>query len=313
MTEKLVIIGSGPAAYTAALYAARAKLNPFVFAGFKSGGMPGGQLMITGEVENYPGFPMGITGPELMKAMEEQVRRFDVRIAGEDVIDVDLSKSPFVIRGNNTNLSTHALIIATGANAKRLEIQGSKEFWNRGISACAVCDGALPLFRNQPLIVVGGGDTACEEANYLSRFGSKVYLLVRKGEMRASKIMQDRVFANTKIEVLFNTEIVEVMGQNVVGKAQIKNNQNNEHKELEVKGLFYAIGHEPNTAFLKGQVPLDETGYIVVKPGSSLTSIDGVFAAGDVYDKRYRQAITAAGMGCMAALDAEHWLSHKAL
>ena len=247
-----------------------------------------------------------------MKSMEEQVRRFGVRIVGEDVIDVDFSRSPFLVRGNNSNLHTHALIIATGANAKRLEVQGSKEFWNRGISACAVCDGALPLFRNQPLVVVGGGDTACEEANYLSRFGSKVYLLVRKGEMKASKIMQERVFANTKIEVLFHSELVEVTGQNVVSKVEVKNNKNHEQRAIEAKGLFYAIGHEPNTRFLKDKLQLDETGYIVVKPGSSLTSVEGVFAAGDVCDKRYRQAITAAGMGCMAALDAEHFLSHRA-
>jgi thioredoxin reductase (NADPH) len=313
MTEKVVIIGSGPAAYTAALYTARAGLQPFVFSGFKSGGMPGGQLMITGEVENYPGFPMGISGPELMKAMEEQVRRFGVRIVGEDVLEVDLSKSPFVVRGSSTNLQTHSLIIATGANAKRLEITGGTEYWNRGISACAVCDGALPLFRNQVLAVVGGGDTACEEANYLTRFGSKVYLLVRKGELRASKIMQERVFANNKVEVLFHHEVIGAEGQVALGKLQIKNNQSNQTRSLEAKGLFYAIGHEPNTGFLKGQLPLDETGYIKVTPGSSYTPIPGVFAAGDVCDKKYRQAVTAAGMGCMAALDAEHWLSHRAL
>lgn len=313
MAEKVVIIGSGPAAWTAALYLARAGLKPFVFSGFQSGGIPGGQLMITGEVENYPGFPMGITGRELMKSMEEQARRFGTRVTGEDVIDIDLSKRPFLVRGTSTNIDTHTVIIATGANAKRLDVKGSKELWNRGISACAVCDGALPIFRNKELVVVGGGDTACEEALFLTRFGSKVHLLVRKNEMRASKIMQDRVLTSSKIEVHFQHEIMEIVGKNMVEKLRLKDSGKNEERELPAGGLFYAIGHQPNTGFLKGQLPLDETGYIQVKPGSSYTSIEGVFAAGDVCDKRYRQAITAAGMGCMAALDAESFLSHKAL
>ncbi|RAM48515.1 MAG: thioredoxin-disulfide reductase [Hapalosiphonaceae cyanobacterium JJU2] len=311
--ENVVIIGSGPAGYTAAIYAGRANLKPVVFEGFQAGGLPGGQLMTTTEVENFPGFPKGITGPELMDLMKAQAERWGAELYTEDVIEVDLSQRPFTVRSEEREFKTHSLIIATGATAKRLGLDNEHEFWSRGISACAICDGATPIFHGAELAVVGGGDSAAEEAIYLTKYGSKVNLLVRSEKMRASKAMQDRVLSNPKIHVHWNTEPVDVFGNSHMEGVKIRNTKTNEESELHVKGLFYAIGHTPNTSLFKGQIDLDEVGYIVTKPGSPETSLEGVFAAGDVQDHEYRQAITAAGSGCMAAMLAERWLSSNAL
>jgi thioredoxin reductase (NADPH) len=307
--EKVTIIGSGPAGFTAALYASRANLKPLVFEGYQSGGIPGGQLMTTTEVENYPGFPEGVTGPELMEKFREQARRFGSVLHQEDVVAVDLSKRPFRVKSSEREVETHALIIATGATAKRLGVPSEPRLWNRGMSACAVCDGALPLFRNQDLVVVGGGDTAVEEATFLTKFGKKVHLVHRRNELRASKIMQDRAFQNDKIEVIWDTVLLDAEGDKQVTGAKLENVKTKKTWTLPVGGIFYAIGHEPNTKFLTGQLEVDQAGYIVVKPHRTLTSVEGVFACGDVADKVYRQAVTAAGTGCMAALDAERWLA----
>ncbi|MFQ4141757.1 thioredoxin-disulfide reductase [Chlorogloeopsis sp. ULAP02] len=311
--ENVVIIGSGPAGYTAAIYAGRANLKPVVFEGFQAGGLPGGQLMTTTEVENFPGFPQGITGPELMDQMKAQAERWGAELYTEDVIEVDLSQRPFTVRSEEREFKTHSLIIATGATAKRLGLPCEGQFWSRGISACAICDGATPIFHGAELAVVGGGDSAAEEAIYLTKYGSKVNLLVRSEKMRASKAMQDRVLSNPKIHVHWNTEPVDIFGNGHMEGVKIRNNKTGEESELHVKGLFYAIGHTPNTSLFKGQVELDEVGYIVTKPGSPETSLEGVFAAGDVQDHEYRQAITAAGSGCMAAMLAERWLSSNGL
>lgn len=311
MKRKIIIIGSGPAAWSAATYAARAELEPVVFVGQTAGGIRGGQLMTTTEVENYPGFPLGVTGPELIKLMEEQARRFGTTVYEEDVIDVDLSTYPFIVRGSSINLQTEALIVATGAYAKRLDIPGDKTFWNRGVSACAVCDGALPFYRNKELGVIGGGDTACEEALYLTKYASKVYVILRRDQFRASKIMQERVMDHDKIEIIYDHHVVEIYGEQVIKGVVIKHSKTEQTRKLPLGGLFYAIGHTPNTHFLKQQVGLDADGYIVVKGNSTYTTVEGVFAAGDVADKVYRQAISAAGTGCMAALDAERWLAKQ--
>lgn len=306
--RKLIIIGSGPAGHTAAIYASRANLSPLMFEGEMAGGIAaGGQLTTTTEVENFPGFPTGISGPELMMAMREQSERCGAEILTKTVDSVDLSVRPFKVVVESTTYTADTLIIATGATAKRMGIPGESEYWQKGISACAVCDGALPIFRNKALAVIGGGDSACEEASFLTKFASKVYLIVRRHELRASKAMQDRVLSNPKIEILWNTEPVSAKGQNLLSHLTVKNNHN--QMDLEVAGLFYAIGHIPNTEFLNSQVDTDETGYIITKPGTTHTSVPGVFAAGDVQDKKYRQAITSAGSGCMAALDAEHFLN----
>jgi thioredoxin reductase (NADPH) len=311
--KDIVIIGSGPAAWTAALYAARAELKPVVFTGVKSGGQRGGQLTTTYEVENFPGFPLGITGPELIHLMEQQARRFEIEVYEEDVIEVDTSSYPYAVRGTSNNFLTKAVIVATGAYAKKMEIPGNKEFWNRGISACAVCDGALPAFRNQPLAVIGGGDSACEEASFLTKYASLVYMIVRKDSFRASKIMQERVKENPKIKIIFSHTLEKAMGAFALESILIKDVNTGETQKLAVRGLFYAIGHQPNSEIVRGKIDLDATGYIKVKKGTTHTSLEGIFAAGDVSDKRYRQAITAAGMGCMAALDAERWLSENKL
>jgi len=311
-THKLVIIGSGPAGYTAAMYAARAKLSPLLFEGFMSG-PAGGQLMTTTEVENYPGFPEGILGPQLMVHFRAQSERFGTKILTEDVESIDFSKRPFLIQGNATKAQAHAVIIATGATAKRLEIAGAGEgeFWQKGVTACAVCDGAAPIFRNKPLFVIGGGDSAVEEAIFLTKYASRVYIVHRRHEFRASKIMAERAMKHPKIEVIWDSVIEKISGDQVVRKVFLKQLKTGKTEEREAGGVFFAIGHQPNTGFLNGQLPLSETGYILVKAGTTYTNVEGVFAAGDVQDHVYRQAVTAAGSGCMAALDAERWLSSK--
>ncbi len=302
-------MGSGPAGHTAAIYAARANLSPLMFEGeFAAGVAAGGQLTTTTDVENFPGFPQGIQGPDLMMRMREQSEHSGARIETKTVDRVDLSKRPFTITVGDQVVEAKTLIIATGATAKRMGVPGEEQFWQKGISACAVCDGGLPLFRNKPLVVVGGGDSAVEEATYLTKFASSVTLLVRRDQLRASKAMQERAFNNPKLTILWNTELEEAIGTSLLTHVKIRNNKTNETSQLDASGLFYAIGHTPNTGFLGGQIECDETGYIKTVPGSTKTSVDGVFAAGDVQDKKYRQAITSAGTGCMAALDAEHFL-----
>ena len=316
-TENLVIIGSGPAAWTAALYASRADLSPLVIEGEPEGIMlPGGQLMITTEVENYPGFPDGITGPELMQKMKSQAERFGTRSRMEMVDRVDLSGRPMTLtlRGGD-EVRTQALIVATGANAQWLGVPNEERLAQSGggVSACAVCDAALPIYRNQALAVVGGGDSAMEEAMYASKFASKVYIIHRRDEFRASRIMAERAMGNPKIEVLWNRQVVEVLGYDQITGVRLEDTRTGERSDLEVGGLFVAIGHTPNTKFLDGQVDLTPKGYIRTQSWRTATSVDGVFAAGDVMDDYYRQAITAAGTGCMAALEAERWLSHHGM
>ncbi|HSX26053.1 MAG TPA: thioredoxin-disulfide reductase [Chlamydiales bacterium] len=308
--RKLVIIGSGPAGYTAAIYAARANLNPLLYEGFMTG-PSGGQLMTTTDVENYPGFPEGVLGPELMIHFRAQAERFGTKILTEDVVSVDLSKRPFGVVGSNTKVSAEALIIATGATAKRLEIEGAGdgEFWQKGVTACAVCDGAAPIFKNRPLFVIGGGDSAVEEAIFLTKYGSRVYIVHRRDELRASKIMAERAKKHPKIEILWNAVIEKISGGKIVEKVLLKDLVTGKQQEREAGGVFFAIGHQPNTGFLNGQLKTNPAGYLIVKNGSMKTSCEGVFAAGDVQDHIYRQAVTAAGTGCMAALDAEKWLS----
>ncbi|CAL9068313.1 unnamed protein product [Musa banksii] len=308
--ENLVIIGSGPAGYTAAIYAARANLKPVVFEGYQVGGVPGGQLMTTTEVENFPGFPEGITGPDLMDRMRRQAERWGAELFQEDVEFVVVRTNPFIIRSSEREVKCHSLIIATGANAKRVRLPREDEFWSRGISACAICDGASPLFKGQVLAVVGGGDTATEEALYLTKYARHVHLLVRKNHLRASKAMQDRVFNNPNITVHFNTEAMDVVSNSKGQMSGVltKRVDTGEESVLDVKGLFYGIGHTPNSQLLEGQIELDSSGYILVKEGTAKTSVEGVFAAGDVQDHEWRQAITAAGSGCVAALSVERYL-----
>lgn len=313
MAEKVVIIGSGPAAHTAAIYTARAELAPTLFEGFMAGGVAaGGQLTTTTEVENFPGFPEGISGPDLCDRFRAQSHRFGVKIHTETVTKVDLSSRPFKYWTDEQSGEAETIILATGATAKRMDIPGAgdgpDEFWQRGVSACAVCDGALPMFRNQPLAVIGGGDSAMEESTFLTKFGSKVYVLVRRDELRASKIMAQRALENPKIEMLFSHECTAALGTDGLERIRVKNLKDGVEREIDCLGLFFAIGHIPNTSFLDGQLETDEQGYVVTKPGTTITNVPGVFAAGDVQDKKYRQAITAAGSGCMAAMDAESFL-----
>lgn len=311
MAENIVIIGSGPAGHTAAIYTGRANLKPVLLEGLMAGGVaPGGQLTTTTEVENFPGFPKGIAGHEITQAFRDQSENCGTRIFTETVEEIDLSKRPFVIKTPEQTLEAKAVIIATGATAKRMGVPGEETYWNKGMSACAVCDGALPLFRNKVLAVVGGGDSACEEANHLTKFGSKVLMLVRRDVMRASKVMQDRVLNNPKIEVLWNTELLSVHGDEKLMNSIVVKSEGAE-KSIDCNGLFYAIGHTPNVDFLKGQLESDEDGYLITKAGTTETNIEGVFACGDVQDRVYRQAITAAGTGCMAALEAERWLEDQ--
>jgi thioredoxin reductase (NADPH) len=309
--KDLVIIGSGPAGHTAAIYAARANLKPFMFEGYVAGGSAGGQLTTTTDVENYPGFPDGIQGPELMQLFRKQAERFGTEMVGEDIVEVDFSKRPFVIKSEQREVKAKSVIIATGAVAKRMGVPNEEKMWNNGMSACAVCDGALPFFKNQPLMVIGGGDTAVEEASYLTKFGSVVYLVHRRDELRASKIMQKRAFDNKKLEIIWDTTFEDAIGDDFVTGARVQNVKSKEVKDIPVAGIFYAIGHTPNTQMFKGQLDLDEIGYIKVKAGTQETNIEGVFAAGDVHDHKYRQAVTAAGTGCAAALEAERWLAEQ--
>ena len=311
--KDLVIIGSGPAGHTAAIYAARANLKPFMFEGYVAGGSAGGQLTTTTDVENYPGFPEGIQGPELMQLFRKQADRFGTEMVGEDIVEVDFSKRPFAIKSDEREVRAKAVIIATGAVARRMGVPNEEKMWNNGMSACAVCDGALPFFKSQPLMVIGGGDTAVEEASYLTKFGSIVYLVHRRDELRASKIMQKRAFDNKKIEIIWDTVFKDAVGEDFVTGARIQNIKSKEVKDISVAGIFYAIGHTPNTQMFEGQLDLDDTGYIKVKTGTQETSVEGVFAAGDVHDHKYRQAVTAAGTGCAAALEAERWLAEQNL
>ena len=322
--EKIVIIGSGPAGWTAAVYAARANLNPLVLAGdgFNRDRFPGGQLMFTSEVENYPGFVHGISGQKLMATLQEQAVRFGTRVETAFVANIHVGQKPFeIIAADELNsrqftLKAHAVIVSTGASANYLGLESEKKYENLGVSACAVCDGALPRFRDQPLVVVGGGDTAVEEATYLTKFAGKVYLVHRRDTLRASRIMAQRALENPKIEMVWNTVVEEVLGneQDGVTGVRTKNVKTGAAGEIACRGMFAAIGHTPNTAFLRGKVDLDDKGYIRLPDGfRSMTSVPGVFAAGDCADSVYRQAITAAGMGCKAAIDAERWLAAEGI
>jgi thioredoxin reductase (NADPH) len=345
VAEHVVIIGSGPAGFSAAIYASRANLQPILFEGNAGlGNAPLGQLALTTEVENYAGFPSGllktyidsaipeenkwmlppleehahaVTGPELMNLMRQQAINFGTKVVTDDIVEVDFSKRPLRVKPSEGDwIETHTVILAPGAKANYLGLPSEEMYKNKGVSACAVCDGALPRFRNKPLVVVGGGDSAVEEATYLTKYGSKVHMLVRRDALRASKIMQDRALAHPKIELVWNTEVDEVLGDDKGGLSavKVKNNKTGLAYEIAATGLFIAIGHTPNTAFLKGQVEINDKGYIkYTTPFRTYTSVEGVYAAGDVADDYYRQAITSAGTGCMAALDAERYLAAKGL
>jgi thioredoxin reductase (NADPH) len=301
--HKVIIVGSGPAGYTAAIYAARANLEPVMFAGLQ----PGGQLTITTDVENYPGFPKGVMGPEMMELFKAQAERFGTNILLDEITKVDLTKRPFTLWQRDKEWKAESVIIATGASAKLLDIPSEKKLMGHGVSACATCDGFF--FKNQEVVVVGGGDTAMEEANFLTKFASKVTVVHRRDTLRASKIMQERALKNPKISWVWNSAIDEVLGETGKGVSgvRLKNLKNGEMQEMKCQGVFIAIGHQPNTSLFKGQLETDANDYLVLK-GGSRTSVEGVFACGDVADAIYRQAITAAGTGCMAAIDAERWL-----
>jgi len=304
--RNVVIIGSGPAGLTAALYSSRAELKPLVFAG----ATPGGQLMITSEVENFPGFPKGIQGPELMMNMRAQAERFGSEIIDANVDSVDFSKHPFVVTSAGKSVQAHSVIIATGASSKWLGLESEKRLIGHGVSSCATCDGFF--FKGKEIAVVGGGDAALEEANFLTKFASKVTVIHRRDELRASKIMQERAKKNPKITFIWNSEVTEVLGSERIEGLKLRDTVTGKESEFKTEGLFVAIGHAPNTPFLNNQVEVDKKGYIVVK-NNTYTSVEGVFVGGDVQDYRYRQAITAAGLGCMAAMDAEKWLTEKGL
>jgi thioredoxin reductase (NADPH) len=320
--ENVAIIGSGPAGWTAAIYAARANLEPIVYVGVPKQNpapvLPGGQLMLTTDVENYPGFPEGVTGPEMMALFQKQAERFGTRVVGQDITRCEFSERPFTLHtSDDKQVKAHAVIIATGATANWLGLENELRLAQigGGVSACAVCDGALPMFRDQPLAVVGGGDTAMEEASYLCKFASNVYIIHRRDELRASKTMQERVLGAPNAEVLWNKTVVDVLGEEKTEGVRLKDTVTGEESTLDVKGLFIAIGHTPATQFLADSgLQMDDAGYLVLPNGhSSYTNIEGVFASGDVADAEYRQAVTAAGMGCRAAIDAERWLAEHHL
>ena len=306
--QHCVIIGSGPAGYTAAIYASRAGLKPILYTGKE----PGGQLMITTEVDNFPGYPDGINGPAMMEELRKQAERFGTEVRYELIEKVDFSGRPHkLFTEGGVEIQADAVIISTGASAKWLGLESEYRLQNKGVSACAVCDGFF--FKNQEVAIVGGGDTAAEEATYLAKLCKTVHLLVRRDEMRASKIMQQRVMNTPNLIVHWNTDTLEILGEDEVKGVRIKNNKTNVEETLNVTGFFVAIGHKPNTDIFKGFLELDETGYIIAKPGTSFTNIEGVFVSGDAADKIYRQAVTAAGTGCMAALDAERWLTQEGI
>lgn len=318
--EKVVIIGSGPAGLTAAIYAARAALNPLCIEGFNAGGLiPGGQLMFTTDVENYPGFPEGVLGPKMMKNFRTQAARFGTRFITEDVIEVDFSRRPFTAKTESHVVQAHAVIISTGASANWIGLPNEKRLAESGggVSACAVCDGALPQFRNQELVVVGGGDSAVEEGSYLTKFAKTVHLVHRRGELRASKAMQQRFFKlveEGKMTPQWNSAVVDVLGERIIEGVRLKDVNTGATRDLACKGMFVAIGHTPNSHVFQKFISTDDKGYIThVRPPSTYTNVDGVFAAGDVADHVYRQAVTAAGSGCQAALDAERWLAAQGI
>ena len=301
---EVIIIGSGPAGYTAGVYTSRAKLRTLII----SGTLPGGQLMTTSEVENYPGFPNGIFGPELMMNMREQAERFGTVIVDDEVIRVDFSKRPFIITTHSETYEAESVLICTGASPRKLGIEGEQQFAGRGVSYCATCDG--PFFKGEDIVVVGGGDTALEEATFLTKFGKSVKIIHRRESLRGSKILQQKAFENPKIHFLWNSVVADIKGDKKIGTIVIKDINNGKQQIIQAGGLFVAIGHEPNTAIFKGQLEMDDKGYIILK-SQTKTSVEGVFAAGDVHDYRYRQAVTAAGFGCMAALDVERWLTER--
>ena len=309
--ESVIIIGSGPAGHTAGIYTARGNLRPLMFEGFSAGGVPGGQLMITTDVENYPGFHEAITGPDLMAIFRKQSERFGTRIVTQDVDAIDLGQRPFKVTSDGEDYFAHADIIATGASARYLGLESEKRLMNRGVSACATCDGALPLFRDQQLVVVGGGDSAMEEAMFLTRFASKVHIVHRRAGFRASKIMLDRAKRHDKIDVLTPWVIQEVLGEDQVSGVRMVNIEDGGERTQACAGLFVAIGHTPNTEIVRGQLKLDNKDYIETVGKSTRTNVPGVFACGDVQDQVYRQAVTAAGTGCQAAIDCERWLEER--
>jgi thioredoxin reductase (NADPH) len=303
--RNVVVIGSGPAGYTAALYAARANLKPLVLKGIEAGG----QLMLTTDVENYPGFPEGVLGPELMEIMEKQAARFDAEMLHQSATKVDLSSRPFGVWSGDEEWRARTVIVATGAAARMLGVEGERRLLGHGVSTCATCDGFF--FRGQELAVVGGGDSAMEEALFLTRFATKVTVVHRRDQLRASKIMQDRAFSNEKIDFAWDSVVEEILGDGQVSGVRLKNVKTDEPKDIGVAGVFVAIGHIPNTVLFKGQLEMTDGGYVVVREPSTHTSVEGVFAAGDVVDFTYRQAVTAAGMGCKAAMDAERFLEQQ--
>lgn len=309
MTEKrnVIIIGSGPSGFTSAIYTARAQLQPLVF----EGKQPGGQLTTTTEIENFPGFKDGIMGPELMDTMREQAKRFGAEFKYESISKVDFSQKPFKLWAGETEYSADSVIIATGASARMLGLPNEADLVGRGVSTCATCDGFF--YREKEIIIVGGGDSAMEEAIFLTKFASKVYISHRRDEFRASKIMQERAINHPKIEILYSTVIDEYVGTKETGltSVKLKDTKTGEIKDMKIDGVFIAIGHVPNTKFLEGQINIDEKGYIITKPGTPLTNVEGVFAAGDVHDQTYRQGITAAGFGCQAAITTERWLENN--